>query len=194
MQLRVRGVHILSVVLTSRHPSGRNGGHLTPGLYGRMHELTALYGPKEAAKSPALERHTVLSIVQIIKDHGWESDVDLVEGGRLEAVFTKQEFEDIERDIKAAEEAGVEGVEAIKWLDADEVKEVQSVDLQKSIAYSTFLEIWDQIPSSLAPCLEPVATQICHQAVSTGSRSWFRWTAILHPIHPPFCFLIQQCG
>lgn len=143
MPPRVRGGQSFPAVLTSRHPLGRNGGHLTPGLYDRMHRLTTQYGSKEAAKSPALERHTVLSIIKIIKDHGWEADVDLVEGGRLEAVFTKQESEDLERDIKAAEEAGVEGVDAIKWLDADEVKEVRSVDFEEPIAYSTYLEIWD---------------------------------------------------
>lgn len=89
-----------------------------------MHKLTSLYGGKEAAKSPALERYTVSSIVKLIKDNGWESDVDLVAGGHLHLIFTESELRDTELDLQAAEKAGVPGIEAIELLDAEVVKKV----------------------------------------------------------------------
>lgn len=103
---------------------GRNGGHLTAGLYGRMHELSELYGAEEAKKSFELERYTVASIVKIIKDNGWEEDVDLIAGGHLALVFTQTELREIELDLDAAKKAGVSGVETVELLDAQYVENV----------------------------------------------------------------------
>ncbi|KAG8888998.1 hypothetical protein FRB98_006262 [Tulasnella sp. 332] len=103
--------------------TGRNGGHLTASLYSRMHELSQLYGAEEAKKAFALESYTVTSIVKIIKENGWEQDVDLVAGGHLSLVFTQAELDSIELDIHAAEKAGVQGVETVELLDAQYVEQ-----------------------------------------------------------------------
>ncbi|KAG8999703.1 hypothetical protein FRB94_005956 [Tulasnella sp. JGI-2019a] len=103
--------------------TGRNGGHLTASLYSRMHELSELYGAQEAKKSFALERYTISSIVKIIENNGWAEDVDLVAGGHLSLVFTQEELRDIEQDLRAAEKAGVEGVENVELLDAQYVRQ-----------------------------------------------------------------------
>lgn len=114
--------HLLS---SESKVTGRNGGHLTPGLYTRFHELSVLHGVDEAAKSIAIEHYTVSSIIMIIKDQGWESAVDLVSGGHVQLVFTNGELEEIELDLKVAEKSGVPGLEDIKFLDAEVAKEVR---------------------------------------------------------------------
>ncbi|KAG9035035.1 hypothetical protein FRB95_012183 [Tulasnella sp. JGI-2019a] len=103
--------------------TGRNGGHLTANLYRRMHKLSELYGAQEATKAFALEHYTTASIVKIIEANGWAEDVDLVAGGHLSLAFTQEEFRDLEMNLRAAEKAGVEGVENVELLDAQCVNE-----------------------------------------------------------------------
>ncbi|KAG8928723.1 hypothetical protein FRC02_006535 [Tulasnella sp. 418] len=100
--------------------TGRNGGHLTPAVYSRMHEMKALYG-SDASKHFKIERHTVDSILKIIEDNSWESDVDLVKGGHIQLALSDREMTDILRDIELARENGIEGIDTLEQLSKEEV-------------------------------------------------------------------------
>lgn len=135
-----------------------------------MHELSQLYGSEEATKSVALERYTVASIVKIIKDNGWEADVDLVAGGHLSLVFTQGELRDIELDLNAAEKAGVEGVETVELLDPQYVEEVRSPSFSRqAIAKFLLYRSTMALPTPLTGCQ---ATIFGHSSWSRSFTSW----------------------
>ncbi|KAG8904000.1 hypothetical protein FRB99_002412 [Tulasnella sp. 403] len=111
----------LKVVILEARDFCRNGGHLTNQLWHRMDELVKTYGAEEALKARLIEYRTVTSIVDFVKANNWESAVDLVEGGHISLVFSKEELDATERDIKAAEVAGTPDLDKIEWVSAEDM-------------------------------------------------------------------------
>lgn len=98
---------------------GRNGGHLTPGLFldfsGHVKD--------KGLKQYALERHSVADILRIIKENGLEETVDLVSGGHIDLMFTEEELKAAQEDFRLAQEAGANLSEA-QWFTAEEMEKV----------------------------------------------------------------------
>ncbi|KAF9224266.1 FAD dependent oxidoreductase [Gyrodon lividus] len=101
--------------------TGRNGGHLTPAAYAKFDNRVSRFGAEEAKRSYALEAHTASSLVDIIENNGWTNDVDLVDGGHINLLFTHEEIKEAERDIDAAKRVGW-SLEGLTWLDKGVVK------------------------------------------------------------------------
>ena len=141
-------VHIDRPNTTGSGATGRNGGHLVPHIFEGMTALKARHGPFDAKKSQLLEEYTVSEIVTIIQNNGWESAVDLVEGGRVHLVFSDAEKVQIERDIRAALVCGVKALDNLERLDPEEVEKVsypsRSTGRPQLIREHT-LDLWNQI-------------------------------------------------
>ena len=63
--------------------------------------------------------------MRLIRDHGWTDDVDLVQGGRIDLLFTDQEVEEAQRDREAASRAGWP-LDGVVTLAKDEVEAVRA--------------------------------------------------------------------
>lgn len=85
----------------------------------------SLYGKAEAIRATALEQYTVAEVLKVIREHGRETDVDLVSGGLTELAFSEQELAEAKADFAAAQAAGVD-VSRVKWLSKEEVQEVST--------------------------------------------------------------------
>ncbi|KIO22713.1 hypothetical protein M407DRAFT_216046, partial [Tulasnella calospora MUT 4182] len=107
--------HLLSLVR-------RNGGQLVVGRFSKMHGLTMQYGAEEAIKSTAIEEYTVSEIRKIIRENGWEGDVDLVECRRVNLVFNPRDLGGIESDIAAARRAKVSGIDNVEVLTVEQAE------------------------------------------------------------------------
>lgn len=104
---------------------GRNGGHLTANIFGRMHDLAEQHGAEQARRVPKLEAYTVSKIVKLIHEHGWERDVDFVEGGRVELIFSDAEKAECDLDMVAARRIGVPVNEQVTLLNAVDTEKVR---------------------------------------------------------------------
>lgn len=102
---------------------GRNGGHLTPGLFLDFSGHVKDMGISEGLKQYALERHSVADILRIIKENGLEETVDLVSGGHIDLMFTEEELKAAQEDFRLAQEAGANLSEA-QWFTAEEMEKV----------------------------------------------------------------------
>ncbi|KZP00147.1 FAD dependent oxidoreductase [Calocera viscosa TUFC12733] len=139
--------------------TGRNGGHLTPNVYGSFTHLSQVFGKDECLKSLHLERQCVEDIVGIIKKNKWEADVDLVDGGNLRLHFTDDEELEEEMDFKAAQEAGID-LTGVEWLDAEETKEKYGASFP-----STRINAYNVYPLKLV-------TKLFNFAKTTATSSW----------------------
>lgn len=83
----------------------------------------ALFDTVEAKKSYELEQHTASLLVRIIEENGWTSDVDLVEGGHINLLFTEKEEEDANKDYEMARQAELD-LDGVEWLPKEKVQEV----------------------------------------------------------------------
>ena len=71
--------------------------------------------------------------MSIIKENGWEKDVDLVEGGRNYLFLSDQELLDHKSDWKRAIKAGIITEDAGQWFTAEETEKVSCDWLRKSV-------------------------------------------------------------
>ncbi|KAL1678364.1 FAD dependent oxidoreductase [Schizophyllum commune] len=101
--------------------TGRNGGHLTPALVEGFTSTQDKYGTEQTLKSYALENYTATEIVKVIREHGLEEAVDLVEGGHISLLITEKEVEVAKAEIAAAEKAG-QDLSAVTWINAEEME------------------------------------------------------------------------
>jgi len=92
------------------------------GFYSRQQK----YGAEEAKKSYALESYVSSELVKIIKQEGWDEDLDLVEGGHITMFMTKEEEERARRDWETARMAGLERVDEVRWLGREEMQAVSN--------------------------------------------------------------------
>ena len=104
---------------------GRNGGHLTPAAFSGFDARMTAYGPDEAKRSYALEAYTTSSFVNLIREHGWTNDVDLVDGGHIDLLFTDQHVKETQRDREAAVRAGW-SLDGVVELSQEEVEVVSA--------------------------------------------------------------------
>ncbi|KAI5887510.1 FAD dependent oxidoreductase [Schizophyllum commune H4-8] len=113
------------VILEARNfcagATGRNGGHLTPALVEGFTSTLQKYGTEQTLKSYALENYTATEIVKVIREHGLEDAVDLVEGGHITLLITDKEVEVAQAEIAAAERAG-QDLSGLVWIDAEEME------------------------------------------------------------------------
>ncbi|KAI5119667.1 hypothetical protein M0805_007758 [Coniferiporia weirii] len=100
--------------------TGRNGGHLTAGVFLDLGRHEKSMGLAEALKHYALEQHTSHSILQIIRENGLEDAVDLVSGGHIDILITDQEVEDGHADFELAKNSGV-NLDNVKWFSKEEL-------------------------------------------------------------------------
>ncbi|KAG8962478.1 hypothetical protein FRC05_005323 [Tulasnella sp. 425] len=151
----------MKVVILEARDFCRNGGHLVAKSFDRMHSLTEKYGAEEAAKSPAIEAHTVSEILKIVKENGWESAVDLVKCRRIDLIFDASELAGIERDIAAAKSAKVDGVEDVEFLTTEQAEK----------EYHTKYPAYRQPGNNLWPL--KLATKLFQRARGTTANSGF---------------------
>ncbi|KAG9087606.1 hypothetical protein FRC07_012777 [Ceratobasidium sp. 392] len=98
---------------------GRNGGHLTEVSVHGFRRRVDRHGKDEALRDVRIERHTVLSILELLdKSPSAARNVDLVKGGRLNILFSSKEVETARADIAAASEAGLD-LTGVEWLEPD---------------------------------------------------------------------------
>ncbi|KIJ65352.1 hypothetical protein HYDPIDRAFT_174844 [Hydnomerulius pinastri MD-312] len=112
----------LRVVILEARDFCRNGGHLTPAAFSEFAARNDKFGPEEAKRSYALEAHTASSLVRIIEENRWTEDVDLVNGGHIDLLFTDDEVNEANRDLDAARKEGL-SLEGVTWLEKEEVKQ-----------------------------------------------------------------------
>lgn len=92
------------------------------GFYSRQQK----YGAEEAKKSYALENYVSSELVKIIKQEGWDEDLDLVEGGHVTMFMTEEEEKRARRDWQTARTAGLERVDEVRWLGREEMQGVSN--------------------------------------------------------------------
>jgi hypothetical protein len=85
--------------------------------------MSEAYGADEALRAVALEHHTVSGLLNIIEREGWSKDIDLVDGGSNELLFTQKEIDAAKFDWDAAERAGVD-LTNIHILDKEDIEKV----------------------------------------------------------------------
>ncbi|KAG2072464.1 FAD dependent oxidoreductase [Suillus decipiens] len=102
--------------------TGRNGGHLTPAAFLGFSQRRAFFNTVEAIKSYELEKHTASLLVKIIEGNGWASDIDLVEGGHINLLFTEEEEKDAHKDFDTARQAQL-NLDGVEWLSKEELEE-----------------------------------------------------------------------
>jgi hypothetical protein len=120
----------LNLILTDvlRKPCvGRNGGHLTPSVFLDFHNRQVLYGADEAVKSYNLENYTADSLVRFSQVEGLDDELDLVDGRHVTLFVTPEEEALAKVDFEAAKEAGLGGLESIRFLDRETMKKVSSL-------------------------------------------------------------------
>ena len=115
-----------SKILAGSGATGRNGGHLTPAHFQDFQEHLSVMGPVEAKKQYYLEQHTANSLVSIIESNDWVEDVDLVNGGHIQMLVSKEEVEEARADYESAANAGL-NIDAVKWISKEEMYEVCSI-------------------------------------------------------------------
>ena len=103
--------------------SGRNGGHLAPSAFGSFASKQRTFGTKHALAQIALENHNTEAIVRILAEKKLAEEVDLVNGGRLELYFTREEQEEARKDYEAAKAAGVP-LSDVEFLSKEAMAEV----------------------------------------------------------------------
>jgi hypothetical protein len=108
-------------------------------LAGGYSRLCELYGPEEAKRCFEIEQHTVSTTVSIIKENGWEKDVDLVEGGRNYLFLSEQELLDRKSDWKRSIEAGIITEDSGQWFTAEETEKVSKLRLAEETSCSDML-------------------------------------------------------
>jgi hypothetical protein len=104
---------------------GRNGGHLTAAYCKPYSYYASLYDAEEVKRCYFLEQHTVEALVSIIRRNGWESAIDLVEGGHSELLFSESEIQRARTDFEGTLKAGVRTEEDVVWLEPEEAKQVR---------------------------------------------------------------------
>jgi hypothetical protein len=126
---------------------GRNGGHLTPAAFLEFAQRQALFDTVEAIKSYKLEQHTASLLVKIIEENGWASDLDLVEGGHINLLFTEKEAKNAHKDFDMARQAQLD-LDGVEWLSQKEVEEVLVLASYLSTLIQTVSlpGIWSSLP------------------------------------------------
>ncbi|KAG2040208.1 FAD dependent oxidoreductase [Suillus americanus] len=112
----------LSIVILEARDFCQNGGHLTPTAFPKFAQRQALFNTLEAIKSYKLEQYTVSLLVKIIEENGWASDIDLVEGGHINILFTEKEAKNKRKDFDMARQAQL-NLDGVEWLSKEEVEE-----------------------------------------------------------------------
>ncbi|KIM32877.1 hypothetical protein M408DRAFT_326592 [Serendipita vermifera MAFF 305830] len=102
--------------------TARNGGHLTASISHNYSSLAKMYDADEVKRCFALEKHTVSSLLSLIKQRGWAEYIDLIDGGHNVLMFSEQEYREALRDYHQAEKAGIISEGDIEWLSADETQ------------------------------------------------------------------------
>jgi len=146
---------------------------LSPNTFSSFVDRQAKYNTSEAIKSYTIERYTADSLVKFLKHRLLENNVDLVEGGHLTLLRTKDEERAAKADFEAASAAGL-NLTAIRWIPNQMLIEVgftpQPVAFFISIFLNTFsLEIWIklrfQLHGSLVAGTQPLAMQTSHRTL-----------------------------
>jgi hypothetical protein len=78
----------------------------------------------EAKKQYYLEQHTASELLDIIYANKWENEVDLVNGGHLQLLTTKEEETAMRMDYEAAKAAGLD-VDPVGWISKEEMFNVR---------------------------------------------------------------------
>jgi glycine/D-amino acid oxidase-like deaminating enzyme len=102
--------------------TGRNGGHL--------HSAAALFfadlkrfGLEDAIREVKLKERCKDDLLQLIEEHSWAQEIDLVQGGGIRLCPTETELLLFKASVKEAEEAGLD-VSHIEWLSSDDILKV----------------------------------------------------------------------
>lgn len=101
--------------------TGRNGGHLTPGVFADFCRYQTAHGTEQAVRSFVLENRTASEMLKIIHNQHLEAAVDLVAGGHIAMFVTEQESKDAEADFAAAKLAGM-NLDEVQWLSKEEMQ------------------------------------------------------------------------
>ncbi|KAG1816222.1 FAD dependent oxidoreductase [Suillus variegatus] len=167
--------HPLSIFLVRRILfAGRNGGHLTPAAFLEFAQRQALFDTVEAIKSYKLEQHTASLLVKIIEENGWASDVDLVEGGHINLLFTEKEAENAHKDFDTASQAQL-NLDDVEWLSKEELEE------EYGAPYSGFREPGNNVwPLKLVTKLYQHAQAHAGQYASLSLHTRTPVTAVTH--------------
>lgn len=83
-------------------------GHCTCYCPVEFAALEAKDGREDALKHVELEQRTVDSIISLIKQNGWQDDVDLTQEGNIHLIRSEEERLIIEENLRAAKEAGID--------------------------------------------------------------------------------------
>ncbi|OJA15908.1 hypothetical protein AZE42_10094 [Rhizopogon vesiculosus] len=100
--------------------TGRNGGHLRAATYIGYAAREAAFGRDEAMRSYKVEAYTTRSIVSIVREHGWDNDIDMVNGGHIRLYLTEAGACDARRDLECARMSSLD-LNAVKWIEKDEM-------------------------------------------------------------------------
>ena len=84
-----------------------------------------LYGKEDAVRETDLQQYTVAALTEVIREHGWETNVDLVSGGCIQLFFLEQELAEAKADFAAAQAAGID-VSQVEWMSKEEVQKVST--------------------------------------------------------------------
>ncbi|KAG1897088.1 FAD dependent oxidoreductase-domain-containing protein [Suillus fuscotomentosus] len=154
--------------------TGRNGGHLTPAAFLEFAQRQALFDTVEAIKSYKFEQHTASLLVKIIEENGWASDVDLVEGGHINLLFTEKEAENAHKDFDTASQAQL-NLDGVEWLSKEELEE------EYGAPYSGFREPGNNVwPLKLVTKLYQHAQAHAGQYASLSLHTRTPVTAVTH--------------
>ena len=75
------------------------------------------------------QQYTVAEVLKVVREHGRETDVDLVSGGLTEIAFSEQELEEAKADYAAAQAAGID-VSRVQWMSKEEIRATAVVHKQ----------------------------------------------------------------
>ena len=78
---------------------------------------------QEALKQVIQEQRSVDLVLRLVKENGWEDDVDHVPGGSIHLISSEEERSLLDSQLKAAKEAGVD-VSTFGWLTEEECQKV----------------------------------------------------------------------
>ncbi|KAG1722482.1 FAD dependent oxidoreductase [Suillus lakei] len=114
--------HPLKIVVLEARDFCQNGGHLMPAAFLEFAQRQASFGTVETIKSYELEQHTASLLVNIIEENGWANDLDLVEGGHINLLFTDEEVKEAHQDFDMARQAQL-NLDGVEWLTKEKVEE-----------------------------------------------------------------------
>lgn len=113
-------VLLMTTYLTRSRPVS---GHCTCYCPVDFAALEAHDGREDALKHVELEKRTVDCILDLIKQNGWEGDVDLTQNGNIHLIRSQEEHLVIESNLKAAKEVGID-VSRFEFLSQEDCAKV----------------------------------------------------------------------